>query len=82
MAVPRYILSPFFLSAMLTMCNINRFPESKSLSSSSILPFLRNAIRNVEIEKEMWQQSAWCHDALGQAPLNLDKIMNLLIDQR
>lgn len=81
-AAPRYILSPFFLSALLTMCNINRYPESTRLSSSHLLPLLRQVIQNNELEKEMCLQSAWCRQTVDHCIVSVEKISEVLIDQR
>ncbi|XP_037050583.1 Fanconi anemia group I protein isoform X1 [Bradysia coprophila] len=81
-AVSKYILTPFMLNALFSMCNINRDPSSTTtLSNSPILLFIRNVIRNNETEKKMCAQSAWCKDASDTYAVDLDKIFAILIDQ-
>ncbi|KAJ6650095.1 Fanconi anemia group I protein [Pseudolycoriella hygida] len=81
-STPKYILDPFILNALFSMCNINRDPSSTSvLSNSPILSFIRNVIKNNETEKKMCKQSAWCKDTSDTYVTNLDKIFTILIDQ-
>lgn len=79
---PKYILTPFIISALLTMCKINRDLDSARLSSSVTLQFLRSVIRNNERERELCEKSAWCRLALDESVVNLDKIYSVLVDQR
>lgn len=81
-AVSKYILTPFMLNALFSLCNINRDPSSTTnLSNSPILLFIRNVIRNNETEKKMCIQSAWCKDASDTKAIDLDKVFTILIDQ-
>lgn len=79
---PRYILTPFIISALLTMCKINRDLDSTRLSSSATLQFLRSVIRNNENECEMAKKSAWSRLVLEESVVDMDKIYTILIDQR
>lgn len=80
-ATPQFILTPFLISAILIMCNMNRYPASATLASSQILPFLRNVIRNNEDEKEMCKESAWCRDTSDMNPVDFNKVLSVLIEQ-
>lgn len=80
-ATPTKILTPFMVSAILTMCNNNRYPDSSSLSSSPILTFLRSIIKNNEDEKEMTKKSVWCRNTIDSSNDNIDNILSILIDQ-
>lgn len=64
------------------MCKINRDLDSARLSSSTTLQFLRSVIRNNERERELSNTSAWCRLALEESVVNMEKIYNILIDQR
>lgn len=79
---PRYILTPFIISALLTMCKINRDLDSSRLSSSTTLQFLRSVIRNNENERALSKKSAWCRLVLEESVVDMDKIYTILIDQR
>lgn len=64
------------------MCNGNRDPSSTSiLCNSPILLFIRNVIKNNEIEKKLCKQSAWCRDTSDTSAIDLNKIFAVLIDQ-
>lgn len=79
---PKYILTPFMLNSLFSMCNGNRDPSSTTtLSNSPILLFIRNVIKNNEIEKKMCKQSAWCKDTSINQSVDLNKIFMVLIDQ-
>lgn len=70
------------LNSLLSMCNGNRDPSSTTvLSNSPILLFIRNVIKNNEIEKKMCKQSAWCRDTSDTNSIDLNKIFTVLIDQ-
>lgn len=79
---PRYVLTPFLISALLTMSNANRFLDTTRLSTSVALPFLRNVVRNNERERELCETSSWCRMTLEQSVVDLNKIFTVLIDQR
>lgn len=68
------------MSSILSMARINRDPDNR-LSSSAVLPYLRNVIANNEDEKEMLNTSAWCRDTLQTKQVNLEQIFTVLIDQ-
>lgn len=70
------------MSALLTMCKINRNLDSTRLSSSITLHFLRSVIQNNEREKELSAKSAWSRLALDQSVVDLDKVFTILIDNR
>lgn len=78
----KYILSPFLISALLTMCKINRNLDSARLSSSTTLQFLRSVIRNNERERELCSASDWCRMASDDPVVDIEKIYTILIDQR
>lgn len=80
-ATPQLILTPFLISAMLIMCNMNRYPATATLASSQILPFLRNVIKNNEDEKEMIKESAWCRDTSDMDPIDFNQVLLVLIEQ-
>lgn len=79
---PRYLLTPFLICALLTMCNINRYLDSTRLASSAALPFLRTVIRNNERERELCKNSAWCRHTSEQNVVEMQKILTILIEQR
>lgn len=81
-SMPRYLLTPFLISALLTMCNINRYLDSTRLASSTALPFLRTVIRNNERERELCKTSAWCRHTSEQNVVEMDKMLTILIEQR
>lgn len=78
---PRYILTPFSISSLLTMCNINRYFDSTRLAASSILPFLRSVIANNELEREMCGTSFWCRNTSDHNVVNMANLFTILIDQ-
>lgn len=78
---PKYILTPFLLSALLTICNVSRYLESARLSGSSALPFLRTVIQNNEKELELCENSAWFRDTLEHHPADVAKLNSILIQQ-
>lgn len=80
-ATPQFILTPFLISSILIMCNMNRYPATATLASSQILPFLRNVIKNNEDEKEMIKESAWCRDTSDIDPVDFNQVLSVLIDQ-
>lgn len=81
-SIPKFILNPFMISAILTMCNVNRYPEKTRLSASLVLPFLRNIIKSNEDEKEMKIKSAWCSNALDMdSTVDINRIFGILIDR-
>lgn len=70
------------LNALLSMCNGNRDPSSATaLTTSPILSFIRNVIKNNEIEKKMCKESAWCRDTLDRYTIDLNKMFMILIHQ-
>lgn len=70
------------INSLLSMCNVNRDPSSTTvLSNSPILLFLRNVIKNNEMEKKMCKQSIWCKDVSDKYTIDVNKIFSLLIDQ-
>lgn len=79
--MPHYILKPFTLSALLTISDASRHPYPSKISTSNILIFLRNVIKNNEMEKELRNNSAWCRDTLNQQNINIEQIFTILIDQ-
>lgn len=80
-ATPRLMLSPFFLCAMLSVAAINRYPESTLLSSSVVMPFLRQLIRNSAAEAQMCGRSAWVRATTVRAGVELSKMLDVLVDQ-
>lgn len=82
-SIPKFILNPFMISAILTMCNVNCYPEKTRLSASLVLPFLRNIIKSNEDEKEMKLKSAWCSNTLDcdATAVDLSRIFEILIDR-
>lgn len=78
--VPDVLLTPFVLSAVLSMTRANREPDYR-LSSSVILPFLRSVIKKNEEEKKYAQNSVWCRDCLQIRRVDLDRIFTIMIDQ-
>lgn len=79
--MPDVILTPFMLSAIISMTAINRDPESARFSSCILLPFLRNVIRNNEEEQTLAQYSVWCRDTLQRKHVDLLQVFTVLIDQ-
>lgn len=78
---PHYILTPFMISALLTLSTANRQPEVVRLSTSSILPFLRKVIEINEHEREMSQRSLWCRQTFNRNVVAIEDIFSILIDQ-
>lgn len=79
-ATPQYILTPFMVSVLVTMCDVNRYPGITLLASSQILPFLRNVVRNNEKDRNICQQSKWCRDALYRDTIDMTRILEVLVD--
>ncbi|KAH8277898.1 hypothetical protein KR018_009894, partial [Drosophila ironensis] len=79
--LPDTILTPFMLSAVISMTSINRDPESARTSHSVLLPFLRNMIKNNEEERSRAECTVWYRDTLQQKQVNLQQVLTVLIDQ-
>ncbi|XP_002006644.2 Fanconi anemia group I protein [Drosophila mojavensis] len=79
--MPDVILTPFMLSAIISMTAVNRDPESARFSSCILLPFLRNVIRNNEEEQTLAQYSVWCRDTLQRKHVDMLQVFTVLIDQ-
>ncbi|XP_055838956.1 Fanconi anemia group I protein [Episyrphus balteatus] len=80
LSTPDVLLTPFVLSAVLSMTRANREPDTR-LSTSVILPFLRTVIKNNEDEKKYAQYSVWCRDCLQIRRVDLDRTFTIMIDQ-
>ncbi|XP_055918883.1 Fanconi anemia group I protein [Eupeodes corollae] len=80
LTAPDVLLTPFVLSAVLSMTRANREPDS-GLSSSIVLPFLRTVIKNNEEEKKFAKYSVWCRDCLQIKRVDLDRTFTVMIDQ-
>ncbi|KNC26166.1 hypothetical protein FF38_06697 [Lucilia cuprina] len=80
LAMPDVLLTPFVLSAILSMTTANREPDAR-LSSSVLLPFMRSVIRNNEEESTLSDYSVWCRDSLQRKRVDLDQLFTVLIDQ-
>lgn len=78
--MPDVILTPFVISAILSMSSANREPDSR-LSSSVLLPFLRSVIKHNHDEGILSDYSVWCRDSLQRKQANLEQIFTVLIDQ-
>ncbi|ALC42831.1 FANCI, partial [Drosophila busckii] len=79
--MPDVILTPFMLSAIISMTAVNRDPESERFSSSILLPFLRNVIKHNEDERSLADYSVWCRDTLQGQQVDLMQVFTVLIDQ-
>ncbi|XP_064535940.1 Fanconi anemia group I protein homolog [Drosophila montana] len=79
--MPDVILTPFMLSAIISMTAVNRDPESARLSSCILLPFLRTVIKNNEEEQTLAEYSVWCRDTLQRKHVDLVQVFTVLIDQ-
>lgn len=79
---PKYVLTPFMLSALLTICNVSRYLESARLSISSALPFIRSVIQNNEKEVTLCNNSAWFRDTLEHSTVDVNKVYSILVEQR
>uniref|UniRef100_A0A6P4FK17 Fanconi anemia group I protein n=1 Tax=Drosophila rhopaloa TaxID=1041015 RepID=A0A6P4FK17_DRORH len=79
--MPDVILTPFMLSAIISMTSINRDPESARISHSILLPFLRNVIKNNEEERTLADYSVWYRDTLQRKQVDLQQVFAVLIDQ-
>nr|NP_610429.2 fanconi anemia complementation group I [Drosophila melanogaster]A1Z7L1.2 RecName: Full=Fanconi anemia group I protein homolog; Short=Protein FACI [Drosophila melanogaster]AAF59016.2 fanconi anemia complementation group I [Drosophila melanogaster] len=79
--MPDVILTPFMLSAIISMTSINRDPESARISHSILLPFLRNVIKNNEEERTLADYSVWYRDTLQRKQVDLQQVLTVLIDQ-
>ncbi|XP_017044461.1 Fanconi anemia group I protein homolog [Drosophila ficusphila] len=79
--MPDVILTPFMLSAIISMTTINRDPESARISHSILLPFLRNVIKNNEEERTLADYSVWYRDSLQRKQVDLQQVFAVLIDQ-
>ncbi|XP_067627011.1 Fanconi anemia group I protein homolog isoform X2 [Eurosta solidaginis] len=80
-SMPDIILTPFMLSAIISMTSANREPESERLTTSVLLHFLRSVIHNNEHERLMADYSVWCRDTLQRKQVQLDYVFTVLIDQ-
>lgn len=78
--MPDVILTPFVISAILSVSSANREPDSR-LSSSVLLPFLRSVIRHNHDENVLSEYSVWCRDSLQRKHVDLEQIFTVLIDQ-
>lgn len=63
------------------MSSSNREPESRRLTTSVLLIFLRSVINSNEHEQKMAEYSAWCRDTLQRKQVQLDYVLSVLIDQ-
>ncbi|KAH8284890.1 hypothetical protein KR054_002362 [Drosophila jambulina] len=79
--MPDVVLTPFMLSAIISMTSINRDPESARTSHSILLPFLRNVIKNNEEERTLADYSVWYRDTLQRKQVDLQQVFAVLIDQ-
>ncbi|KAH8389032.1 hypothetical protein KR200_011962 [Drosophila serrata] len=79
--MPDVVLTPFMLSAIISMTTINRDPESARTSHSILLPFLRNVIKNNEEERTLADYSVWYRDTLQRKQVDLQQVFAVLIDQ-
>ncbi|XP_017066246.1 Fanconi anemia group I protein [Drosophila eugracilis] len=79
--MPDVILTPFMLSAIISMTSINRDPESARISHSILLPFLRKVIKNNEEERSLSIYSVWYRDTLQRKQVDLQQVFAVLIDQ-
>ncbi|XP_026842269.1 Fanconi anemia group I protein homolog [Drosophila persimilis] len=79
--LPDVILTPFMLSAIISMTSVNRDPESARISRSILLPFLRNVIKNNEEEITLADYSVWYRDSLQRKQVDLQQVLTVLIDQ-
>ncbi|KAH8402315.1 hypothetical protein KR009_011348, partial [Drosophila setifemur] len=79
--MPDAILTPFMLSAIISMTSINRDPESARTSHAILMPFLRNVIRNNEEERTLADYSVWYRDTLQRKQVDLQQVFTVLIDQ-
>lgn len=80
-ATPSFLLSPFFLSAFLSVASINRYPESTLLSSSQLIPFVRILFQNTTAENRIGEQSAWARSVPRTPRIDLSRILNVLVNQ-
>ncbi|XP_037947703.1 Fanconi anemia group I protein [Teleopsis dalmanni] len=78
--MPDTILTPFVISAILTMASANRDPDAHQ-SMFTLLQFLRGVIRCNEDERNLADYSVWCRDTLQRKQVDLDQIFNVLIDR-
>ncbi|KAH8298499.1 hypothetical protein KR044_007977, partial [Drosophila immigrans] len=79
--MPDVILTPFMVSAIISMTSVNRDPESARSSSCILLPFLRNVIKHNEDERTLADHSVWCRDTLQRQQVDLHQVFTVLIDQ-
>ena len=79
--MPDLILTPFMLSSIITLSSANREPESRRVTTSVLLNFLRSVIHSNEYEQKMAEYSAWCRDTLLRKQVQLDYVLSVLIDQ-
>ncbi|EDV98457.1 GH22660 [Drosophila grimshawi] len=79
--MPDVILTPFMLSAIISMTSVNRDPESARFSSCILLPYLRNVINHNEEEQTMAEYSVWCRDTLHRKHVDMLQVFTVLIDQ-
>lgn len=80
-ATPGLMLTPFFLSALLSVASINRYPESTLLSSSQLIPFVRILFQNTTAENRICGQSAWARSIPRASRIDLARILNVLVNQ-
>ncbi|XP_014090241.2 Fanconi anemia group I protein homolog isoform X3 [Bactrocera oleae] len=80
-SMPDLILTPFMLSSIITLSSANREPESRRVTTSVLLNFLRSVIHSNEYEQKMAEYSAWCRDTLLRKQVQLDYVLSVLIDQ-
>ncbi|XP_030375244.1 Fanconi anemia group I protein [Scaptodrosophila lebanonensis] len=79
--MPEFILTPFMMSAILSMTAANREPDSARLSRSILLPFLRSVIKNNEEERALAKYSVWCRVTLQRKQVDSEQVFQVLIDQ-
>ncbi|XP_050324049.1 Fanconi anemia group I protein isoform X1 [Bactrocera neohumeralis] len=80
-SMPDLILTPFMISSIISLSSANREPESRRITTSCLLNFLRSVMHNNEHEQKMAKYSAWFRDTLQRKQVQLDYILSVLIDQ-
>ncbi|XP_068145106.1 LOW QUALITY PROTEIN: Fanconi anemia group I protein homolog [Drosophila tropicalis] len=81
LCMPDVILTPFMLSAIISMTSVNRDPDSAPITRSLLLSFLRNVIKNNENERKLADYSVWCRDAMHRRQVDLQQVFSVLLDQ-
>ncbi|XP_055541221.1 Fanconi anemia group I protein isoform X2 [Wyeomyia smithii] len=79
--MPEFLLTPFVISALITMSKINRTPDTMKVVTSQVMTFLTKLVADNENEKTICNRSAWCRGRIesGVVP-DIDRILAILTE--